>query len=160
MSGETGSGPKFHHGSALALGGRGVLIRGASGSGKSSLLLSLLRRGTAEGLHARLVADDQVIVMHAGGELRLRAPDATAGLLEVRGVGILRMPFEPSAPLDLVVDLAERDTLQRLPDENQNTARLLGLAAPRIRLPARDPAFGADVVLTLLGCGTRRIAVD
>lgn len=160
MSGDDVSEPELRHACALSLGGRGVLIRGASGSGKSSLLLSLLRRGEAAGLEARLVADDQVIVKREGETVRLHTPNGIAGLLEVRGIGILRLPFAASCRLDLVVDLVERDALERLPGPENGTTRVLGREVERLCLAARDPTFGADVVLTLMGCGVERVATD
>ncbi len=83
------------HASCAARGGDGVLLLGAPGAGKSDLLLRLLDRGF------RLVADDRVEV--SGG--LARAPETVAGLLEVRGLGILRLPHAPDARLVLAVSL-------------------------------------------------------
>jgi HPr kinase/phosphorylase len=91
------------HASAVAIGGRGVLLLGPSGSGKSALALSLIGRGAA------LVADDRVVVTRAGGALIARAPARLAGLIEARGFGILRVPSVPEAPLALAVDLGRAD---------------------------------------------------
>jgi HPr kinase/phosphorylase len=87
------------HGSAVALAGRGILILGSSGSGKSALALALVAQG------AGLVADDSVAIARRGQALVATAPQATAGLLEVRGIGILRLPTVPEAVLTLAVDL-------------------------------------------------------
>ncbi|MBB3997759.1 HPr kinase/phosphorylase [Aureimonas pseudogalii] len=140
--------PPNLHATALLVGGRGILIRGPSGSGKSSLALSLLRRGGNPGDPARLVADDQVAVEAEGGRVWLSPFAATAGLIEIRGVGILTVPHAARAPLDLVVDLGERAPLVRLPEPS--FAVIASQPVVRILLPARDPAFGADVVLTVL----------
>ena len=77
------------HASAVALGGRAVLLRGASGAGKSDLTLRLIDEG------AQLVADDQVeLTADANGRMLIAAaPEAIAGMLEVRGIGILRLPL-------------------------------------------------------------------
>jgi HPr kinase/phosphorylase len=96
------------HGAAVAFAGRGVLILGASGSGKSGLALRLI------GLGAALVADDRVVLERRGGALVARAPVALAGLIEARGVGILRAPAVPEAPVALVVDL-DRAPAARMP---------------------------------------------
>ena len=82
------------------------------------------------------------------GRIWLSPFAAIAGLVEIRGVGILTLPHATRAPLDLVVDLAERADLERLPAPSH--AIVAGLPVVRILLPARDPAFGAAVVLAVL----------
>jgi HPr kinase/phosphorylase len=94
--------PLLLHASAVAFSGRGVVILGASGSGKSALALALVGRGAA------LVADDRVLVERRGAALVARAPETIAGMIEARGVGILRLPAVPEAPLVLAVDLDRR----------------------------------------------------
>jgi len=96
------------HGSVVAFGARGLLILGASGSGKSALALRLVQRGAA------LVADDRVQVVRRGGALVASAPAALQGLIEVRGVGLLRLPPVPEAVLTLAVDL-DRQAAARMP---------------------------------------------
>src|SRR5262245_61986603 len=78
--------PLLVHGSAVAWGGRGLLILGASGRGKSALALALTATGAA------LVADDRVEIVRRGRALVARAPAALAGLVEARGIGILPVP--------------------------------------------------------------------
>ena len=136
------------HATLVAIDGVGILIRGASGGGKSSLAVSLLRRAEAAGRHARLVADDQVLVEARGAAVFGHAPAAIAGMIEIRGVGILRQPFAGEARVELVVDLSGREALERLPEPS--FVPIAGLPVRRIHLPERDPAFGADVLLTLL----------
>ncbi|WP_062208726.1 HPr kinase/phosphorylase [Aureimonas sp. AU12] len=143
------SGESYIHATAVMISGSGLLIRGLSGSGKSSLALSLLQRATALGWPAHLVADDQVMVRLAGDDgVSLHAPETIAGLIELRGIGLLRLPYAPMVRLDLVIDLVERETIERLPDPT--TAEILGRCVRRVTMPSRDPAFGADLVLTLL----------
>ena len=92
------------HASCVALEGKGLLLRGAPGAGKSDLALRLIEGG------ARLVADDQV-ALTSTGEILLAAPPARiAGLLEVRGIGIVSMDFVTQCPVHLVVDLVQRQT--------------------------------------------------
>ena len=79
------------HATAVLCGTRGILIRGPSGSGKSSLALSLLR-GTS---FARLVGDDRIHLEIAHGRLLMRPAKALEGLIEIRGLGIRRLSFEP-----------------------------------------------------------------
>ena len=96
------------HASCVALGDRGVLLTGAAGAGKSTAALRLIALG------AELVADDQVILEARDGALVASAPEATAGRIEARGVGILSLPHRDRVALAVVVDL---DTIEsrRLP---------------------------------------------
>jgi HPr kinase/phosphorylase len=96
------------HGSAVAFGGRGILILGASGAGKSALALALIGRGAA------LVADDRVLVVRRGEALVASAPEAIANLIEARGVGLLRLPAQSETVLTLAVDL-DRAPAARMP---------------------------------------------
>ena len=80
------------HASAVLVGARAVLIRGPSGAGKSRLALELIQAAQAGGLlFARLVGDDRVHLEAAGGRLLVRPAQALAGLIEVRGLGIVRL---------------------------------------------------------------------
>jgi serine kinase of HPr protein (carbohydrate metabolism regulator) len=124
--------PDTVHGSAVRLGPHGILIRGASGSGKSTLVLHLLAGDAA----AQLIADDRVILSVAGGRLLASAPEPLAGLLEVRGQGLIRRPFVSPASIDLVVDLRPPAECPRLPAPEEERTVILGLALPRLILPA------------------------
>ena len=128
------------HASAVLVAARAVLIRGPAGSGKSRLALSLIE-AAAQGLvaFARLVADDRAHVEAAHGRLLVRPADALAGLIEVRGLGIRRLPFEPVAVVGLLVDLAVAEA-ERLPDEARQRAEIAGIALPRLIVAAdTDP---------------------
>ena len=120
--------PATIHARAARVGASGVLIRGAPGSGKSSLLLSLVG-GPGD---AMLVADDRVIVAANGGRLVAAVPEAIAGQMEVRGVGIVRRPHVSPAPIDLVVDLLPLAECPRLPDAAEGRTVIEGIAVPRI----------------------------
>ena len=110
------------HASCVCVGMRGLLIRGAAGSGKSSLALELISRG------ARLVADDRVIVFRSGeGRVVARAPTALGGRIEARGLGILAAPAAKSARLVAIVDLDHPETC-RLPESR--VFRLLDVDLP------------------------------
>ena len=103
------SDPATIHASAALVGARAVLVRGPSGSGKSSFVLALLRAAQSGTLpFARLVADDRAIVIAAHGRLIVRPADTLAGLIEARGLGIVRLPYEGAAVVGSVVDLARR----------------------------------------------------
>jgi hypothetical protein len=133
------------HGSCVARKGEAVLLRGPPGSGKSGLALRLHYRGFM------LVADDRVeIEISPAGRPVARAPRELAGLIEVRGVGIIRLEHA-SACLALAVDLGEEI---RLPEPSRDPV----LGVPRIRLDARDPgapdklAVALDCALGLRAC--------
>jgi serine kinase of HPr protein (carbohydrate metabolism regulator) len=97
------------YGTAVAYYGCGVLIRGPSGSGKSDLALRLIDDGGI------LIADDQVLIKFVGKELHLSAPNSISGLIEVRGVGVLKIKHVSGVPLSLIVDINTKEQLQRLP---------------------------------------------
>ncbi len=126
------------HASCVLLDEAGVLIRGASGSGKSALCLTLLDRFFSEGRHGRLVGDDRVLLEAHHGRVVARPHPALAGLIEIRGLGIRRLAAHaPAARLRLVVDLVEAG--ERLPAEAETTALLLGVALPRLSLEPLHP---------------------
>jgi HPr kinase/phosphorylase len=137
------------HASCAAHEGDAVLLLGPPGSGKSDLVLRLIQdRGW------NLVADDQVEVAAdaagAGGVLRVAAPPALRGMLEVRGLGLLRdLPLAAEAPprLGLAVRLAPREEVPRLPEPQ--AWRCDGIAVPAITLHAFDASAPAKVALAL-----------
>ncbi|HET8996083.1 MAG TPA: HPr kinase/phosphatase C-terminal domain-containing protein [Acetobacteraceae bacterium] len=132
--------PRQVYGSCAARDGHAVLVTGPSGAGKSDLVLRLLDRGF------QLVADDRVEL--AGGYAS--APAALAGLLEVRGLGILRLPYLQRARLALLVRIA-RET-HRLPAPQQDAE----FGVPVIRL-IPDSASAPQRVALALDCALGRI---
>jgi HPr kinase/phosphorylase len=124
------------HASAVLVGARALLIRGPAGAGKSRLVLALLEAAAAGLLpFARLVADDRTHIDAVHGRLLVRAPVSLHGLIEVRGVGLRRMPFEPVAVVGQVVDLAAPDA-DRLPAPEAETAMIAGLPLARLAVAA------------------------
>jgi serine kinase of HPr protein (carbohydrate metabolism regulator) len=117
------------HASAVQIGSRGVLIRGASGSGKSSLLLQLI---SAEPGRNTLVADDRVMLEVRDARLFASPPAALAGVLEVRGQGLLRLPHVARTAIDLVADLVAAAEAPRMPTPAERLALLMGISIPRI----------------------------
>jgi serine kinase of HPr protein (carbohydrate metabolism regulator) len=127
------------HASCVLVGSRAALIRGPAGSGKSSLVLSLLNAAGARIPFTQLVADDRVRLAAVHGRLLASAPAALAGLLEVRGLGVRRLPHEPEAVVGLVVDLAADDA-DRIPSMGSAAITILGIALPRLPIaPQADP---------------------
>jgi len=95
------------HASCVAIGNRGVLLLGPSGAGKSDLSLRLIDEG------AKLVADDRTILFLAKGVLHAKAPASVKGLLEIRGLGIVKLPVRTNVKITLVVRLGREGA--RLP---------------------------------------------
>ena len=124
------------HASAVLVGPRAILIRGPAGAGKSHLVLQMLvAEKTGLFGFARLVADDRVELTPAHGRLVARPVRELAGLLEIRGLGIQRLAYEPMAVVGLVCDLSDPHA-QRMPDAPDTTAMVDGITLPRLSLPA------------------------
>jgi serine kinase of HPr protein (carbohydrate metabolism regulator) len=119
------------HASAVLVGARAVLIRGAAGSGKSSLAFALVQACGNRLPFARLVGDDRVHVEAAHGRLLVRPAETLKGLIEIRGLGIRRLPFEPIAAVGLVVDLGAADS-ERLPPPTTAVTEVAGIPLPRL----------------------------
>jgi serine kinase of HPr protein (carbohydrate metabolism regulator) len=124
--------PQTVHASAVAIGTHGILIRGASGSGKSSLVLGLIDRDPAT---TQLVADDRVELTVARGQVVAMAPPTLAGKLEVRGQGIVDIAYSAQSAIALVVDLLPADQCPRMPGPGETEAEIMGVVVPRLMLP-------------------------
>ncbi len=129
------------HATAVCVGPRAALIRGASGSGKSALALEMMARG------AQLVADDRVILQATAEGIVLTSPEQLRGMIEARGVGLLRAEAAASALLACVVDLdvSERERLPQV----RNTL-LLGVTVPLLHNVAKA-YFPAALIQYLRG---------
>jgi serine kinase of HPr protein (carbohydrate metabolism regulator) len=135
------------HASAVLVGARAVLIRGPSGAGKSRLALDLIEAArTGALLFAKLVADDRVHLEAAAGRLLAGPAPALAGLIEVRGLGLLRLPYEPSAVVGFVVDLAAADA-ERLPSPEEQKTEISGITLPRLAVAPGAAALPAVLAL-------------
>jgi len=117
---------------------RGVLIEGPSGAGKSDLALRALDAGF------RLVADDHTVVFVSGGRLWGKAPEPLAGLIEVRGLGVVAADALPFAEIVMLVRCVESpDAVERLPDPRLET--IAGVSLPIFELWPREPAAPAKI---------------
>jgi serine kinase of HPr protein (carbohydrate metabolism regulator) len=113
-----------------------VLIQGPSGSGKSRLALALLQAGADGRLpFARLVGDDRVHIEAVNSRLLVRPAPTLAGLIEVRGLGIRRVMFEPLAKIEFVVELGSKEA-DRLPNKALLAVELEGITLPRLAVAA------------------------
>ena len=141
------------HGTCIVLScaGRcaGVLLQGEPGTGKSSLALRLIDQagfgaGAPEPVRGRLVSDDQVLLEDVGGVLTAHAPGAIDGLLEVRGIGIIKVQTAISpVRLDMVITHANAADIERMPEPR--TMTLAGLALPMHKINFSNPASAAQV---------------
>jgi serine kinase of HPr protein (carbohydrate metabolism regulator) len=123
------------HGTCVAFGRRAALLRGAPGAGKSDLALRFLALPPDGAMKPMLVADDQVFAeVRANGTLIVSAPPTIAGKLEVRGLGIVEVPFEAEAELVLVCDLVGAKDVPRMPPESQEVTDIAGISLPLLRL--------------------------
>jgi serine kinase of HPr protein (carbohydrate metabolism regulator) len=129
------------HGTAIALGSEGILLRGPSGAGKSDFALRLIDQG------ARLVADDQTELRREGDGITMSAPVTIAGQMEVRGLGIIALPSVASAPLRLVVDLMPSAEIERMPLPRD--CSFLGCTIPAIALAPFEASAPAKLRLAL-----------
>ena len=136
------------HATAVVLGDRGIVIAGEPGMGKTQLALDLISQARTQGLFARLVADDQILLSAHGGRLVCAAPAAIAGLVEIRGLGPSPVAHQARAPVDLVVRLVERRAAERVPEAA--TELLLGCAVPLLRLAADDRRATLTAVMARL----------
>lgn len=118
------------HATTIALGDHGVAILGPPGAGKSDLALRLIDRG------AVLVSDDQTLLEVRDGQVIAGPPDSIAGKLEVRGIGIVELPFRAGVPLRLLVELRPQQEIERLPEDERRV-----LCGVPLRLVALDPNF-------------------
>ncbi len=125
----------------------GVLIAGGSGSGKSDLMLRLMDAGW------RLVADDRTLVWISGGRLFGRAPDAIAGLIEARGLGVISAPHLPFAEIVLSVRCITDEAVERAPEPA--SISVLGALLPRVHLSALEASAPAKVARALTHLGLR-----
>jgi serine kinase of HPr protein (carbohydrate metabolism regulator) len=142
LAGNESGGDLLVHGTCVAISSdnallKGALLRGAPGSGKSDLALrfiSLFGGDGTPGDGARLVSDDQVLLIRKGDTLLASPPGTIAGKLEVRGLGIVEMDHQANAPLAMIVDLVSADEVPRMPCDPPPCEDVLGVSVPVLKL--------------------------
>ena len=137
------------HASCVVVGEAGILLRGQSGSGKSTVARELVDVAGRHGLFARLVGDDRVCLSSHGGRVLAKPHPSLAGLLEIRGVGLALVEYEAACRLRLVLDLSAVEPA-RLPKPMELSTELVGVTLPRV-LAQRDVA--ASLALRQLSGG-------
>jgi len=128
-------------GTCVSIDGHGVLLRGPSGCGKSDLALRLIEDG------AFLIADDYTEMEVRDARLTAAAPAAIRGMIEVRGLGILRMDPLDEVQLSVIIDLVPASEVPRMPDAVDT--QILGVALPLFKLVSFEPSAPAKVRLAV-----------
>lgn len=131
------------HATCVVVGGWGVLLVGPSGSGKSDLALRLIDESERDNAPSPLVADDQVLVRRVDDALVASPPPGLAGLMEVRGLGIVQVAYVPQARLCLVAELKPAAEIERLPEPETQTTRILGIEIPKVEIDPRPASATA-----------------
>lgn len=145
------------HAGAVLLGRRGVLLMGPSGCGKSTVALNLI-----ESYGAALIGDDRIMLTVEGAALVARPHENLHGLIEMRGLGLLRLPFCAQGDIELVVDLSAAGTVPRLaPGTYYTHGSHDNPAIPRLQLDGHDPNTPLKIksALTALAAGFRDDAI-
>jgi HPr kinase/phosphorylase len=132
--------PATVHATCIAIGTRGVMLIGGSGTGKSDLALRLIDRG------AVLVADDRCELQVQGGVPLCRPPEVLAGKIEVRGLGIMERPWTAPIPVMLAVRLVDR--YERMPDEGM-IEMVAGQHVPAIKISAFETSAAIKIEMAL-----------
>lgn len=131
------------HASAVAINGQAVMLCGPSGSGKSTLAMRLI---DAHG--ARLIGDDRLLISAAQDTLCVSPHARLVGLIELRGLGLLRLPYESNVPLALVVQLVARAKVPRLAEADRFRAH--GLSVAQLRLHGHDVATPLTITQAII----------
>lgn len=122
------------HGTAIVVATTGLLFLGPSGIGKSSLAFSCLAAAKPLGLFSALVADDRVLISKRNDHVIAECPPSIAGLIEVRGTGILKIPYISPVLIHFAVLPVDLGTAERLPDEDEQIEVAEGISLPVIRI--------------------------
>lgn len=144
--------PELVHATCIAVDGMGLLLLGPPGAGKSDLALRLIDQ-PGHGLNgpvklSRLVADDQVLIRREGERLIAAPPASLAGLLEVRGLGIMKVSYLPEATLAAAIALEPAGDIPRLPDHDLQSWTRAGITLPLLAIDPRQPSAPARIRAT------------
>jgi len=137
-----------HHACALEIDQTGILIKGLSGSGKTSLLMGLLERANQENKEAFLIADDRVYLKTRANKLEAETPPSIAGSVEIHGHGIITLPNKDRTTISLVVELTRDEDVERMPEQKQYEFE--GLHLPLVEVPIRHETQAVRIVFAWL----------
>jgi HPr kinase/phosphorylase len=138
------------HGTCVALGRHAALLRGSSGAGKSDLALRFMALPAEGELKPLLVADDQLFVeARTDGTLLVSPPESIAGKIEVRGIGIVDVPYLARAQLVLICDLVEAKDMPRMPPGLPDEAVIAGVPLPILKLAAFEASAPLKLKMAL-----------
>ena len=145
--------PSAHntHGNLIAIDGKGVLITGYSGSGKTLLALHLFRRCHIAKIKADWIADDQVMLDQRNNQLIGSSPGSIRGKVEIRGFGIVEMPVSnlQQTEIALHVVLDSQANIVRLWDGQ--SSMVAGVPIDTLTLSANNVEAAGNAVLAMLG---------
>ena len=128
------------HATSVAIEDNGVAIFGDSGTGKSDLALRLIDSG------ATLISDDITVFSKSENYIHLFGVENTKGLLEVREIGIITVPYIEGIRLKLIIKLTNKE-IERIPKTNQT--KLLGLKFPKLEINGKNSSSVAKVKVKL-----------
>lgn len=138
----------YIHANSLVIDHHGLLICGKSGFGKTSLMLSLLEQAKANNKFAAMVGDDQSLVANENNRLIAYCPSSTKGKLEIRGHGIVDVPFLQSAVINLVIEIVPRENIDRMPTIGTKT--LDGIQLPLVFVPRYGLQQSVQIIQAML----------
>ena len=144
------------HASAVEIDGKGILILGQSGAGKSALALDLIDQAGLRGVPAKLIGDDRIVLAARKGQTFASPAPQLAGLVEVRGSGIHQISHVEDAVLHLCVRLVQEDKGIRMPPEEAAEV-LPGVFLPLLTLPRGQPAVRAVFARLGLYAGVKNL---
>jgi hypothetical protein len=127
------------HATAIVIGKTGLLFIGESGWGKSMLAFACISEAQRLGIDAALVADDQVLISIEDNAVLASCPASIAGMIELRGTGIVRIPYVSRAAMHYTVIPGSAVGENRLPPASETASIASGIELPAIRLLANLP---------------------
>ena len=139
---------KNYHACALEINKVGMLIKGRSGSGKTSLMMGLLERANQEKLNAFFISDDQVYLCNKDDRLEVLVPETIAGLIEIHGYGVISQPHRETSIVNLVIELIDDQEILRMP--TKQSYHYEGLDLPLIQVPERHENQAVRIIFAWL----------